>query len=209
MLSSPAMKPRIPRHVGIIPDGNRRWARERGRPNDEGYQAGILPGLRLAAACRNAGIEQVSVYGFTVENTRRPPAQVTAFRRACVELAGLLVQAGAALRVVGDAAKPAFPAPLRPFLRRRGRGLKVNLLVNYGWAWDLAGAREGSIRTHDIPAVELVIRWGGARRLSGFLPVQSAYADFFIVDALWPDFDEGHLRGALEWYETQDRTLGG
>ena len=65
------------------------------------------------------------------------------------------------------------------------------------------------LRTHDISRVELVIRWGGMRRLSGFLPVQSVYTDFFVVDRLWPDFQPEGFFQALEWYQKQDVTLGG
>ena len=90
--------------------------------------------------------------------------------------------------------------------------------MNYGWEWDLAklkapGSRRMSIcrqlESHDISRIDLIIRWGGMRRLSGFLPVQSVYADFYVVDGLWPDFQPEDFSKALEWYQKQDITRGG
>jgi len=77
----------VPRHIGFIPDGNRRWAQDRGLPKEHGYAHGIAPGLQLFEACRARGVKEVSVYGFTQDNTRRPTAQKDAFRDACVEFA--------------------------------------------------------------------------------------------------------------------------
>ena len=81
--------------------------------------------------------------------------------------------------------------------------------MNYGWEWDLDGLKEGQLRSADVSRLDLVVRWGGGRRLSGFLPVQSVYADIFVLDALWPDFEPQHLAAALAWFGQQDRTLGG
>jgi undecaprenyl diphosphate synthase len=212
---------RQPRHLGCIPDGNRRWARLRGLPPGEGYAFGIEPGLRVLAACRVLAIEEVSIYGFTKENVRRPPAQVERFRAACVEFAERAVAAGAALLVVGDRSSPVFPAALASLARERCAGdLRVNLLVNYGWQWDLRGAvgpQRGAasgkplstLGSGAIPPVDLVIRWGGRLRLSGFLPLQCAYADFYGVDTLWPDAERGDVEKAMEWYQEQDVTMGG
>ena len=201
---------RLPRHVGVIPDGNGRWAQRRGLPKGAGYGHGIEPGLRLYRRCLEAGIGELSVYGFTQENVRRPAEQVAAFREACSAMAETLAGAGAAVQVIGDADSPAFPPGLRAFLAPPPPApLKVNLLANYGWRWDVEGLRSGAHRTAALPPLELIVRWGGGRRLSGFLPLQSAYADFFVVDSLWPDFSEGELDAALEWYGRQDRTLGG
>lgn len=94
----------------------------------------------------------------------------------------------------------------------------MNFLVNYGWEWDMADllspGRERSricagLHSHDISRIDLVIRWGGMRRLSGFLPVQTVYADFFVVDRLWPDFQPEDFYEALLWYQKQDITRGG
>lgn len=204
------MKSALPYHVGIIPDGNRRWAAARGLPKGDGYRHGVDPGLRLFRACRAAGIRQLSVYGFTQDNVRRPSEQVGAFQSACVELAASLVMEGADIRVVGQADSTALPAGLKRYMTRVSTGdVRVNLLANYSWKWDLAGLKQGEHRTSDVPPLDLIIRWGGGRRLSGFLPIQSVYADFHVIDALWPDFEEEHLAGALAWFKRQDRTLGG
>lgn len=202
-------KRRLPRHIGFIPDGNRRWAVEKGLEKQEGYAHGILPGLALIEACKSLGIEEVSVYGFTQDNTRRPTVQKESFSQACVEFALAVAQRGAALLVVGDDKSEQFPEALKLYKCRQGTGIKVNLLVNYGWQWDLNGFKDGALRSQDVSRIDLVVRWGGGRRLSGFLPVQCVYADVFVVEAYWPDFDLSHLDEALTWFELQDRTFGG
>lgn len=199
----------LPTHVGFIPDGNRRWAAGRGLPRQSGYQAGIEPGLVLYEMCKSRGIPEVSVFGFTQDNTKRPSEQIQAFRAACVAFAAEIVRRGAALLVVGDERSSQFPEELRPFRTRQGEGIKVNFLVNYHWEWDLAGLEQGRIRSQEVSRLDLIVRWGGGRRLSGFLPVQSVYADFFVVDQHWPDFRPEHFEDALNWFKEQDQTLGG
>jgi undecaprenyl diphosphate synthase len=212
---------RVPRHVGLIPDGNRRWARARGLPAHEGYAAGIEPGLELVDVCRRLGIEELSVYGFTKENVRRPSAQVDAFRRAVEDFGCRIAQRGAAVLAVGDSESRSFPERLREFTKRSAGDIRVNLLVNYGWRWDLqralareprASAKEDPLRrlgSRDVSRIDLVVRWGGRLRLSGFLPMQCAYADVRSVETLWPDVQPEELLEALRWYASQDVTLGG
>lgn len=203
------MKGSLPKHVGFIPDGNRRWAQARGLRKEDGYAHGIAPGLELLELCKRTGIEEVSVYCFTQDNTRRASAQTASFRAATVQFALEVTRRGAALLVLGDERSGLFPEDLMPFRKRAGEGIKVNLLVNYGWDWDLEGIRNGGLRSSEISRIDLIVRWGGGRRLSGFLPVQSVYADIFVVDELWPDFEEEHLARALAWFRKQDRTWGG
>ena len=115
------------------------------------------------------------------------------------------------MRVIGDAESPVFPEELLATASERSRGdLRVNLLVNYGWQWDL-GALEhtGALASAELSRIDLVVRWGGRRRLSGFLPAQCAYADIYVVDSLWPDMTLQEFVDALQWYQTQDVTLGG
>jgi len=199
----------LPRHVGFIPDGNRRWAADHGLPRQAGYARGIHPGLLLYERCAEHGIQEISIYGFTEDNTKRPSIQKHAFSDACVSFALEIARRGAALLVVGNEASMQFPKLLREFLHRQGAGMKVNLLANYGWEWDLAGLKNGGLRSQEVSRLDLIVRWGGGRRLSGFLPVQSVYADFYVRDELWPDFDPTHFEHALAWYRHQDRTLGG
>ena len=87
--------------------------------------------------------------------------------------------------------------------------MKVNLLVNYGWSWDLDGLSHGGLRSRGISRMDLIVRWGGSSRLSGFLPVQSVYADLHIRPELWPDFQPTQFEESLVWFRKQDRTLGG
>ena len=203
------MRSKLPKHIGFIPDGNRRWARARGLPKEAGYAFGIEPGLELFELCRARAIEEVSVYGFTQDNTRRPSAQTAKFQAAAVEFALEIEKRGAALLVLGDERSRLFPDELRRFRTRTGAGIRVNLLVNYGWEWDLDGLKNGGLRSADVSRLDLIVRWGGGRRLSGFLPVQSVYADIFVIDEYWPDFEPEHLSRALTWFGKQDRTLGG
>ena len=200
---------RVPRHVGFIPDGNRRWAVQNGLAKEKGYENGIAPGVALFEACKTLGIEEVSIFGFTQDNTRRPIVQTNHFRAACVDFAREISRRGAALLVLGDEQSRQFPVELAAFRTRQGEGVKVNLLVNYGWEWDLNGLKEGGLRSAEVSRLDLIVRWGGGRRLSGFLPVQSVYADIFVIEALWPDFQPQHLEAALSWLAQQDQTLGG
>lgn len=165
----------LPNHVGFIPDGNRRWAVQRGLSKEEGYRFGIEPGLALFEQCKQLGIPEVSVYGFTQDNTKRASPQIQAFRSACVEFALEIARRGAALLVVGKYGSKQLPDELRAFQTRQGEGIKVNFLANYHWEWDLDGLKEGEIRSRDVSQMDLIVRWGGGRRLSGFLPVQSVY----------------------------------
>lgn len=202
-------KQRIPRHVGFIPDGNRRWASAHGLEKRAGYEHGIVPGLRLLEQCRAAGIDEVSVYCFTKDNTKRAAVQTGAFKQASLIFAKEVIAQGAAVLIVGDETGPHFPSELLEFRTRKGKGIKVNLLMNYDWEWDLNGLKTGSIRSAAVSRLDLIVRWGGGRRLSGFLPVQSVYADFYVEDDYWPDFAPHHFDQALEWFSSQDRTLGG
>lgn len=215
---------RLPNHIGIIPDGNRRWAQKNGIQKKDGYDYGIKPGLELYNECLKLGIKEITLYGFTMDNTKRPADQTKAFQKACVNAVLNLTKYDAELLIVGNTDTPMFPNELLPYTLRRlkfGKGLiKVNFLVNYGWNWDLnyssmnkqvKANKNTSIRiaSSDISRIDLIIRWGGRRRLSGFLPVQSIYADFYVLDELWPDFKVEHLYSALNWYQSQDITLGG
>ncbi|MDD3652966.1 MAG: undecaprenyl diphosphate synthase family protein [Desulfotomaculaceae bacterium] len=217
---------RLPKHIGIIPDGNRRWSVKNGIPKEAGYTKGLLPGLMLYEICLELGINEITFYGFTQDNTKRPQVQRKAFQKACVDAVNMLSNRDASLLVIGDSNSTLFPSELIPYIKRHTFGkdlIKINFLVNYSWKWDLNYALVlknlqpdnqhvnliNSIASADISRIDLIIRWGCRRRLSGFLPVQSIYADFYVVDQLWPDFTPEQFYQALSWYETQDVTLGG
>ncbi len=199
---------RVPTHIGIIPDGNRRWAKRNGLGKEEGYTYGLEPALKLLQSAKRRGVKELTYYGFTVDNCKRPKEQVAAFSKACIRAAEIIKREGATLSVVGNDKSPMFPDELLPYLSRpaeSGNKMRVNLLVNYGWEWDL----KNGWASREIPRIDLVIRWGGMCRLSGFLPVQTVYSDIYIVKDLWPDYKEKHFDDALEWYNKQDVTLGG
>ena len=214
---------RLPKHIGIIPDGNRRWATSHGMQKQEGYIHGVGPGLDLYEDCLKLGVEEITLYGFTMDNVKRPSLQARAFQKACVDSVRELQKRDADLLVVGNTNSKVFPEELKLFTTRTkfGEGkIKVNFLVNYGWDWDLNQALQDertmtskkvapNIASKDISRIDLIIRWGGRRRLSGFLPIQSVYSDFYVLDEYWPEYQEEHLLKALRWYQSQDVTLGG
>ena len=160
----------------------------------DGYAYGLSPGLDVLHLAREAGVQEITCYGYTTDNCGRPPEQVKAFSEACAKAVEMIAEEPVSLLVVGNADGPSFPQSIRQYMTRtdlHGGGIRVNFLVNYGWEWDMADllspGRERSricagLHSHDISRIDLVIRWGGMRRLSGFLPVQTVYADFFVVD---------------------------
>lgn len=206
---------RVPEHVGIIPDGNRRWAVGNGLKKEDGYERGISPGMSLFHTCQKLGVKEMSFYGFTADNTKRPSLQRQAFTNACIAAVKVLSKEDASLLVAGNTESAMFPEELLPYTTRKdfgNGGMKINFLVNYSWEWDL-GFKKGNVgpklQTSDISRIDLIIRWGGRRRLSGFLPIQSVYSDFYVVDDYWPDFTPRHVEEAFAWYGKQDVTLGG
>lgn len=202
---------RIPKHIGIIPDGNRRWAKEKGLKKEEGYAFGLDPGVKVVQLAKKYGVKELTYYGFTVDNCKRPKEQVKAFSKACVEAVNRIKGEGVSVRVIGNTKSSCFPKELLDYTEAREpqetdrEEMNVNLLVNYGWEWDM----KNNWASRDIPRVDMVIRWGGMCRLSGFLPIQSVYSDFYIVKELWPDFADVQFENALKWYQKQDVTLGG
>ncbi len=212
---------RLPKHIAIIPDGNRRWAVGRSLEKHEGYDYGILPGLDVYDICVKLGIEEITFFGFTQDNTKRPEVQKNAFVDACIKSVEELSKRDAELLVVGNTTSSMFPKELLPYTQRTKFGdgkIKVNFLVNYGWYWDLTYGYDNTsdkekmvekIASAEISRVDLLIRWGGRRRLSGMLPIQTVYSDIYVVEEMWPDYEPEQLYKALEWYQEQDITLGG
>ena len=216
---------RIPTHVGVIPDGNRRWAAARGLPKAAGYEHGIVPAKRLFDVVWDLGIEEVSTYIFTQENAHRPKDQIEAFKAAFIKFLGWVEEKDVSLLIVGDTSSPIFPKGLEYLVEPeegRERRRRLNLLVNYSWKWDVAEGVRAHARMADrggdpldligsrhVSRIDLIVRWGGRNRLSGFLPLQSAYADIYVVDAMWPDFEVEHFYDAMRWYQGQDVTMGG
>jgi len=213
---------RVPAHIGIIPDGNRRWAVERSLEKHQGYSHGVDPGLRLVELCAEYGVKEVTFYAFTVDNTKRASAQIQAYTEASIKAVEATAGRDYNIMAVGNADSKFFPSTLMPYANKRvsyGKGImNINFLVNYSWKWDLAHIRdsnatpnsvESAIASHEVSRIDMIIRWGGRQRLSGFLPVQSVYADFFVVDDYWPDYKDEHFVNALRRYQDCDITLGG
>ncbi len=177
-----------------------------GLNKDGGYEYGLSAGLKLLREAKKAGVEELTYYGFTTDNCKRPKEQVQAFSKACSKAVKLIKNEGVNVYVLGNTRSVCFPKDLLPYTEKKpGDGMKVNILVNYGWEWDM---KNGWI-SRDIPRIDMVVRWGGMCRLSGFLPVQTVYSDFYIIKDLWPDFSEKQFTDALDWYQKQDVTLGG
>jgi undecaprenyl diphosphate synthase len=125
----------------------------------------------------------------------------------------LLQQEGAELLVLGDDSSKCFPEELKKYRTRQsvcGGGIRLNFLVNYGWNWDLSHMKvDGTTWSNDITRIDMIIRWGGRIRLSGLLPIQSVYADFYSIPHMWPEYTKNDFDMALLWYNNQDVTLGG
>ena len=144
---------RLPKHVGIIPDGNRRWAQNNGMSKEEGYDQGIDPGLALFHQCKLLGIKELTYYGFTKDNTKRPKIQRLAFTKACIDAVEMLSKEDASLLVIGNTSSPVFPKELLAYTKRQifGKGsIKVNFLVNYSWEWDIGYICENSHEKVDL-----------------------------------------------------------
>lgn len=205
---------RLPKHIAIIPDGNRRWAVQHDLKKQDGYENGLNPGVEVLRKAKEYRIPEITYYGFTTDNCKRPKIQQEAFKKACVDAVKMIEQEGeVSLLVVGDDTSPNFPKELKEYTVRKEIGnpkIRVNFLVNYGWEWDLKGIiTSRHVHSDDVSRIDLVIRWGNMRRLSGMLPVQSVYADFYVVEKLWPDYSDQDFDKALRWYDKQDVTLGG
>lgn len=213
---------RIPSHIGIIPDGNRRWAQNNGFDKQDGYSKGIDPGFQVLKLAMDYGVNELTYYGFTTDNLKRPPNQVEAFVQACIDAVEAIAGENVSLLVLGNTKSRHFPKELLKYTQKRTNigmgGMRVNFLVNYGWEWDMSeistnttnrSTIQAGLMSRDVSRIDMIIRWGGRRRLSGFLPVQSVYADFYVVDKYWPDFEPGDFHDAIKWYNTQDITLGG
>jgi len=229
---------RLPGHVAIIMDGNGRWATARGKTRTAGHRAGIESVRAVLEAALDLGLPELTLYAFSVDNWKRPRAEVAFLMRLLRSyLAGQrrkMVRDGVRLGVFGD--MEGLPAPVRAELRKAVaatagcRRLQVNLALNYGAQEEIARAARlvgaevaaGRLRPAEItPAVlarhlytaghpdpDLVIRTAGEMRLSNFLLWQSSYAEFWVTPVLWPDFRRPHLEQALESFARRARRFG-
>ena len=228
----------VPRHIGIVMDGNGRWAKARHRPRSFGHNAGRKAVRAVIEASLREGVQALTLFAFSSENWQRPQDEVGAlmglFVRALDKEVDELHSHGVRLRFIGDLA--AFDEPLRQRMQlamtRTGGNdrLQVNIAVNYGGRWDIVQAARQAAEAvargelqigqidearlgrwmclADLPPLDLFIRTGGEYRLSNFLLWQVAYAELYFTDTLWPDFDQACLRQAIEDYARRERRYG-
>ena len=229
---------RPPAHVAIIMDGNGRWAAARSLPRVAGHRAGAQALRRTIEAAIQLDVRWLTIYAFSSENWRRPPAEVidlTGLLRHYLrhEVAELKAQ-GVRLRMIGDRSRfePAMQADILAAERTTEGGTRLDLVValSYGSRAEIVAAARaaaeaavagrldparldetafaGLLSTTGIPDPDLIIRTSGEQRLSNFLLWQSAYAELVFLDVLWPDFGQANLAEALAEYARRERRFG-
>lgn len=220
--------PKTPAHVAIIMDGNGRWAKRRLLPRAEGHRQGVEALNRVVEAAARLGIERLTVFAFSSENWARPAPEVAMlmklFAQALHRWCEPLAKAGVRLRVIGD--KTAFSDSVKEAIEAseratvNGANMELVIAANYGGRWDVCQATQQVIdagldvtpenlsKYMTVPDVDLLIRTGGECRISNFLLWQSAYAEIYFTERLWPDFAAGDLEDALAWYVRRERRFG-
>lgn len=228
----------VPGHIGIIMDGNGRWAKKRGLPRTAGHRAGIDAVRKIVRACGELGVSYLTIYTFSTENWGRPKLEVSMLMELLVEVTRREIEDldknNVRLRAIGDLEK--LPKKTRKVLLdgidelSSNTGLTLNLAINYGGRAEIVNAAKKFAReagrnpalvdsldekefdrylyTHGSPDPELIIRTGGDCRISNFLLWQAAYAEIYITATLWPDFDKECLVKAIEDYGRRDRRFG-
>ncbi|HIS69589.1 MAG TPA: isoprenyl transferase [Candidatus Gallacutalibacter stercoravium] len=229
----------LPRHVGIIMDGNGRWAKKRGLPRSAGHTAGAANFRTITKYCSTIGIPYLTVYAFSTENWKRPAEEVGAlmrlFRQYLEEALRDFQEENIRVLFLGD--RSAFAPELRELINRTEEasadktGMVLNIAMNYGGRDEIIRAcrllieevQQGRLHAEDIdeacfsnhlytagqPDPDLIIRPSGENRISNFLLWQSAYAEYVIMDILWPDFKKKDLDRALEIFAKRSRRFGG
>jgi undecaprenyl diphosphate synthase len=225
----------LPVHIGIIMDGNGRWARQRGLRRSAGHRAGIRAIRQVMSAADEAGVHCLTLYAFSTENWSRPRYEVATlmrlFEETLQEEVDELHQNGVRIRVIGR--REQLSARLRRLVAdaeaRTAGNLKGQLTVaiNYGGRAEIVDAvralarsgadlaeldeptLEGALYTAGLPDPDLIIRTAGEMRTSNFLIWQAAYAELYVTQTLWPDFAAADLRAALADYAARVRRFGG
>lgn len=229
----------LPAHVGIIMDGNGRWAKKRGLPRSAGHTAGAQTFRKIARYCSNIGIKYLTVYAFSTENWRRPTNEIDAlmklFKEYLEEAIRDFKDDSIVLRFIGD--RSAFSPELIALMEENEAeskdrdGMVLNIAMNYGGRAEMIYAMrriaqkvaDGDVAPDEIdeqmvsdhlytegePDPDLIIRPSGENRTSNFLLWQSAYAEYVIMDVLWPDFKEKDMDAALIEYAKRNRRFGG
>ena len=235
MVDSPSPDAAGPRHVALIMDGNGRWAKARGLPRALGHRAGVEALKRTVQAAPDLGLTCLTVFGFSTENWRRPAAEVSELMglvRNYVESdLDRLEREGVRLVIPGQ--REGLPADIRQIVDRAEARTAHNdrfllqVAFNYGSRADIVDAArrfaasgaspadlteatfEGLLSTAGAPAVDLVVRTSGERRLSNFLMWEAAYAELVFQDILWPDYGREALADAINAFRSRERRFGG
>jgi undecaprenyl diphosphate synthase len=228
----------VPKHVGIIMDGNGRWAEVRGLPRLEGHREGSGSVREVTRSARRVGVEALTLYAFSAQNWSRPPAEVAGLmellREYLLQERDEIMQNGIRLNAIGELSKlPSYVSEPLEALRAESagnRGMTLTLALSYGGREEIvhavqalaqkvaAGTLAPSELTEDqltnamwtagLPPVDLVIRTSGEQRLSNFLVWQTAYAEFVFTDVAWPDFKGREFAEALVQFQTRERRFG-
>lgn len=230
---------KIPKHIGIIMDGNGRWAKERNLPRTFGHKAAIETIRDIVKECSNIGVKYLTLYAFSTENWVRPAEEVNTLMKLLVEYLRKefeeLNSNNVVINSIGDISK--LPKICQEELRKaysntkNNKGLVLNLALNYGGRDDITTAfkkiyndikfgklNEDQISeeiiseylyTAGMPDPDIIIRPSGEFRLSNFLLWQAAYSEFWISDIKWPDFKVENLHQAIYDYQQRDRRYGG
>jgi undecaprenyl diphosphate synthase len=225
----------VPRHIGIIMDGNGRWARRRGHPASFGHRAGVRAIKRVLEGCEELGVHALSVYAFSTENWARPRAEVRALMRLFHETMQREIdemhRRGVRIVVSGrrEGLSPRMRDRIEEAVARTARNSNgvLNVCLNYGGRAELVDAvrklvaegvpanqiDEAAIASRlyvpDLPDPDLIIRTAGESRVSNFLLWQSAYSELLVSETLWPDFGVEDLKAAIADYNSRIRRFGG
>lgn len=224
--------PNVPKHVGIIMDGNGRWAEKRGKKRSYGHEAGTQVIESILDALFSHGVQAISLYAFSTENFSRPKEEVDylmkLLRRGIKRYSEYSRRGNYRFIVSGDISvldeklkkeiikqteyEPGKDCPaLNVMLNYGGRDelcRAFNLMAENGVTRADAATVEKYLYTADLPLLDLVIRTGGEKRLSNFMLWQAAYAELYFTDVLWPDFSKEEAEKALEWYSHRSRRFG-
>lgn len=228
----------LPKHIAIIMDGNGRWAKKRALPRSVGHSAGAKNFKTIARYCNSIGIRYLTVYAFSTENWNRPAAEVEALMNLLRDYfrdVTNFTKENIVLRFIGD--RFGLPQDIQQLMQnaeelsKNATGLVLNLAINYGGRNEIIRAVQKAAKqvqsgalspgqlteqylsnlldTAGQPDPDLIIRPSGELRLSNFLTWQSAYAELWFSDVLWPDFKPRHLEKALQSYAERNRRFGG
>ncbi len=228
----------MPRHIAIIMDGNGRWAKARHLPRTAGHKKGADAVQNAIDSCIKLGVEYLTLYAFSSENWKRSPSEVSDLMELLRFYLGKelekLHKNNIRIRIIGERSRLA-PDILESLhhaetLTQHNTALHLTIALSYGSRQEIvqsirtlaeqlaSGALKAediteeevslALYTHDLPDPDLLIRTGGEQRLSNFLLWQSAYTEFYFTETLWPDFDDEHLKRAIEAFQLRERRFG-